>query len=876
MYCPNCGNKLKHKTCSNCNFHLKDGSFFKKILVFLIIILIVVVTFIFINKINLSWDESYEDNNLTLVTSSTLTLGIKTDLNSDDLSVNVSCGEYTKSDLEIKWDLTKSTGKCHIEVTYKFKKIVKDVEVVSYNLDNELSLEYEIDLDSDEDLDFDGLTNKQEKEYKTNPELYDTDMDGLDDYYEIFTSKTDPNKKDSDDDGLSDYDEIKLGLNPLKSDSKGDGIKDGNRTLTYDYSNDDVKISIKGKGNIANITAKVTEDTKISNKNGMINKLYSLYTDGKIDTATLTLNYTLEELKQYNIDEDNLTLFYFNTNEDKYEKVDTTIDKENKTITSVLNHFSNYVIGDKEKVKEKVSSQILFVIDNSWSMYSSEQYEKIVGKPYDPGLFGVNILTASDASGKRFDLTSSLSSKLIKKGNKIGISEFRYDYANGLKIGSSEEEIKNFLNNMDGNFITKREGTNITNAISNGLNEFSSSDSNYIIVLTDGQDNSLSLKIDSIVKKALNKNVKVCTIGFGEGVTNKNLANLANATGCKFFSSSDSNGLIELFDNLQVEVSNDLVDTNNDEINDGIVIADSGFIVNRDGFSFGNYGTNYSSGGHCYGMATFAQLYYQKLLPLKFAAKTNGDMKSYAYDLNNIYFNNYPSLYDYKLKTNDLKYTFGFEYFNEKTPSDYREISGNVFKINEKYRSTINTGLYDILKIELSKEQLKKYDFEYYEEVLLNEDKIQNNNKINVVDRNLLNAIYAAFAKQNGESRYSSGSNFLLWLRQLVGSESIDYKGKEGFINVLTTRLKNGDPIVLVSNFCGMHAINAISLIQDSDNPNYYKIAVYDNNYPGEKRYVDLECNDKTCVTKANEYYSNSNEPIRITVSLEQDLEYYN
>ena len=93
-------------------------------------------------------------------------------------------------------------------------------------------------------------------------------MDGLDDNYEIFTSKTDPNNKDSDMDGLSDYDEIKLDLNPNLSDSKGDGILDGKRTLSYDYNSDKVKIKITGSGNVASTVAEVISDTKISKRKG--------------------------------------------------------------------------------------------------------------------------------------------------------------------------------------------------------------------------------------------------------------------------------------------------------------------------------------------------------------------------------------------------------------------------------------------------------------------------------------------------------------------------------------------------------------------------------------------------------------------------------
>lgn len=74
----------------------------------------------------------------------------------------------------------------------------------------------------------------------------------------------------------------------------------------------------------------------------------------------------------------------------------------------------------------------------------------------------------------------------------------------------------------------------------------------------------------------------------------------------------------------------------------------------------------------------------------------------------------------------------------------------------------------------------------------------------------------------------------------------------------------------------GYHAINAITLVQDNKNPNIYYIGVYDNNYPGKKRYVDIECNSKACFTKKNKYYSREKEVIRITESLEKDLAYFN
>ena len=73
------------------------------------------------------------------------------------------------------------------------------------------------------DYDGDGLRNKKEMELGTDPTLYDTDGDNLDDYEEVNgvqskdglkTYETDPLKADTDEDGLNDDIEIKLGLDP--------------------------------------------------------------------------------------------------------------------------------------------------------------------------------------------------------------------------------------------------------------------------------------------------------------------------------------------------------------------------------------------------------------------------------------------------------------------------------------------------------------------------------------------------------------------------------------------------------------------------------------------------------------------------------------
>lgn len=926
MYCQNCGSKINDNDqfCSNCgnrivsesktpeseqspstfsesmkehsqqlNKKIKERivSFFnrykKQIIISSCSLFILIIGLVLFNNlygfVNFSWNKNYKDYQLEYVSPTTIKLGFhlsdQTDL--DAIKIDTTCGNTERDGTDIEWDLKESTGKCEIVVSYKLRKLKKEFQIINFNSsEEELLLEEHIDPNSDEDLDLDGLTNREETEYQTNLLSSDSDLDGLDDYYEINVSKTDPNKKDTDTDGLSDYDEIELNLDPLNSDSKQDGMKDGERTLTYTKNIDNVSLTITGTGNIASSIIETQGNTKISEKNGLIDKLYSLYTAGTINNATITINYTDQELKQYGLNEDTLSIFYYNESTSQYEKIDTVQDKEKNTLTATLDHFSYYVVGDANEVQETSSSQVLFILDNSWSMYSNEQYEEITGKEYSG-----EPLDGFDKEGLRFQLTGNLIDRLGKKNYQIGLSEFRSDYKNAVEIGNSIDNIKETLNSMNGNFITSTEGTNINNALTKGMREFSDdSDNKYIVILTDGQDTKLSeSRIQNIIETATKNDIKICTVGFGDASYNVALSNIANGTGCKFYSSSNALGLAELFESISAELDDNLVDLNGDSEVDGILSADSGFVVNRDGFSFPNYGTNLSGGGHCYGMATFAELYYKKVLPLKMDTITLKNVQSYPYDLNGTYFENYSNLYDYKLQTNLLKYTFGHDYFGEETPSDLRTLSDTRLLFNEVYKNEIEAGnMYDIIETETSlspEQQLAHWgvNYESAESLQLNEDKMQESSTISNDDLQLFNAIYAGFIRQRDTVEYSSGMDIILWLRNALGTEEISYNGRAGFINILTTRLNNKEAPVISSSYTGgFHAINAISLIQSTSNPNEYSIGVYDNNYPGEKRYVKIVCNDTVCLTEANEYYSNSGQPIRITPSLEYDLAYYN
>ena len=79
-----------------------------------------------------------------------------------------------------------------------------------------------------DDPDHDGCDNGCEQTNGTNPNVADTDGDGLNDGAEIYTYKTNPLKADTDGDGLTDGQEVNIyHTDPLNPDTDGDGVSDG-------------------------------------------------------------------------------------------------------------------------------------------------------------------------------------------------------------------------------------------------------------------------------------------------------------------------------------------------------------------------------------------------------------------------------------------------------------------------------------------------------------------------------------------------------------------------------------------------------------------------------------------------------------------------
>lgn len=842
-FCNNCGSELvgNAKFCNSCGRNLnepikkkvKDHKFKKflikhkkKFIISLSVVMVLVISLVLFNCFydftKISWDMENGSANIDYTSSTTLTLNVlaydKDDNPITDITFSVDGGEVVSDGASAKWTLPDEDGKYTITAkSPSGKKITKEINVINIKAEKKPLygvVSEEVD-DKVTDNDNDGLMNNKEDELGTNKNSADTDNDGITDYSEINTTKTDPLKKDTDGDGINDGDELDLGLDPLKKDSNDDGINDGDTSLNYSVSDDNVGVSIDitGKGNIASSTIDVFENSTFESMDGVINKVYNFYSTGTIDNATVKIKYDLADIEQNGLTEDNLTLYYFNEETKELEAVSTTVDKENKLLVANLNHFSKYVIGDKDIVLANANSQIMFVIDNSVSMYSTEQ---MVAAGYNESTGAIG----NDTTFKRLTLTNKMIDMFT--GNyTFGVAEFSGNYVNLSTFTDNKKNVKQSVNSMESNWESNADGTNIVSALKEGIDEFKSDENNhYLILLTDGKntEGSLSYSKRTIISNAEDNNVKICVIGLGNEIDSEDLNEIAEATGCDYYSASDDSALDEIYSLMGADINYNYVDTDNDSEVDGMIVANSGFLVNRDGFPFANF-TSDKTNGHCYGMALFAMSYYEEKLPVSMSAADKSNLlprtwgfKSNGYDLDGTYFEDYQNLYDYEINNEGLSYYLG------DLPSDYRDrVEDKTWMIKEEYYNAMEAiGVTFSIKDYDSDDE----DFDKYQSALLNIDNDTFNNGVGKDDSQLINAVWRLFILQADDKRVSFSSS-----------------PDEAFYDLMRD-LDDGTPRVLIIN--SNHAINAIRLIHDTDDSNKFKIEVYDNNFPGETRYIEV------------------------------------
>ena len=416
-------------------------------------------------------------------------------------------------------------------------------------------------LDGDSDFDEDGLTNIKEISIGTNPFVADTDEDGLSDREEIEKG-TNPLLSDTDEDGLIDSLEDGSTFIATNPDTDGDGVLDGDEVTELDIVVDEYledeksypSVVLKGKASDLNLTSitPISLLHPLLNERvpGIIGTAYAFESAAQFEEAKMTFHYDSSVVT----DEFNPAIFYFNEVAQKLEEVPNQVhDSTTNTVTTTVEHFSNYVLLNKsilEKVwkesvgipsmddngKVRLENEIVFTIDDSGSMLDN------------------------DPDWVRLTATEAFISQMSEK-DSAAIIRFE-DQAKQLQYMTDD---KSLLQNALTNNFRSIGGTNLTKGFTLALQQYTEKDANRtMIFLTDGEGTWNNSLIDVAIKEG----VKVYTIGLGETVDEQILQKIASSTNGVYYPANNALDLLEILNVAADESLEKTIDSDGDGIPD--------------------------------------------------------------------------------------------------------------------------------------------------------------------------------------------------------------------------------------------------------------------------------------------------------------------
>lgn len=431
------------------------------------------------------------------------------------------------------------------------------------------------------------LASVEEKMVEAEAKYYiDLDMDGLSDDFEENDLGTDPSKADSDGDGVPDGCEYICGADPL--DPSDGGREDFERTLNVEQA------SLTVKGGAKSVSPASLEKTDIGTGKypGVTGSFYRVSgTDG---SASLTISYKGAKTE-------NMGIFRLENENSAAEEIISTADNGAVYAENISDGI--YFAADRTVFSNAPGTDVMFVIDNSGSMYPK------------------NVVSGSeenDVEFKRIELSENLL-KAFGENTSCGVAKFtaQYKLVSALSPDKSlAEEGLEAIRNGNESFS----GTNFAGAVLKAAEAFSDeSRRKFIILITDGlpSDDSFRNSEQKSIDLCREKNISVISISLGNDTDIGYLTQIAEETGGVFYRAFNADSLEETENKIKkfINRENDVVSDENGEDVAVTAIADSGF---GSGNCIGIAGvpTTLSVSGSLTGSAVLNKLYYTGDLPL--------------------------------------------------------------------------------------------------------------------------------------------------------------------------------------------------------------------------------------------------------------------
>lgn len=431
------------------------------------------------------------------------------------------------------------------------------------------------------------MASVEEKVVEAEERYYiDSDMDGLADDFEENALKTDPTKADSDGDGIPDGSEYICGADPL--DPSDGGREDFERVVTTDSA----VLIVKGGAKAVSSASVETADPGTENYPGVIGNVYRISgTDG---SASLTIGIGGEE-------GGNIGIFRLENENSEAEEITSALNGGAVSADNISDGL--YFAADRTLFSTDAGTDVMFVIDNSGSMYPKEL---------------VSGSEENDVEFKRIDLSENLL-KVLGENTSCGVAKFTAQYTLVSPLSPDKSLAEDGLESIR-NGSESFSGTDFAGAVLKAAEAFTDeSRRRFIVLITDGlpSDDSFKDNEEKAVYICKKNNISVISISLGNDTDIGYLTEIAEETGGVFYRAFNADSLEETEKKITnfINKENDVVSDENGENISVTAVADSGF---GSGNCVGIAGvpTTLSVSGSLTGSAVVNKLYYTGDLPL--------------------------------------------------------------------------------------------------------------------------------------------------------------------------------------------------------------------------------------------------------------------
>lgn len=416
--------------------------------------------------------------------------------------------------------------------------------------------------DADEDFDADGLTNLVEFNIGTHPLMADTDGDNLSDGDELNKYNTNPLKPDTDDDGLEDDVEFKLGFNPNKEDTDENGTLDRDEFIeqkyTYEIINSEkpaitsVSVGLPCAGDISesvSIHDVYGLDMKSSDVVGLIGSPVNISVSAEFETAEIIFTY--DENKLNDTPEENLCVMWYDSENDNYVLLeDSIVDTQNNTVSYTTDHFSRYLVVDREIWYDVWREDINYRTSGDVTYYD----------------VALVVDTSGSMAGARLELAKTALNTFVEammSGDRGSIVKFD-SYATtvyGLTLDKAILASKI-------SSLTAGGGTNANNGIISGINQLTSTKApqkRMMVLICDGDVNF----VESTIQKAIDNEITIHCINVASSSSSA-MKVIADMTGGMYYYAATSQDIISALSELQGDTIDyiDMTDSDGDGLYD--------------------------------------------------------------------------------------------------------------------------------------------------------------------------------------------------------------------------------------------------------------------------------------------------------------------